>query len=144
MPSNDALANWLAKNAGLVQRRELGPEDASAKLDLARRNLRRARRNVAADPDLALVSAETGMVNATDAVLAPDGYRLRGKTGSHRARFEYPNLPAEFRAARADLARFRALRSTAMYDVAGAVDREDARAALATAERLIRAARRAL
>lgn len=37
------------------------------------------------------------MVNAADAVLSTQGFRLRGKTGSHEARFGFPSLPRAFR-----------------------------------------------
>lgn len=144
---SDALQSWLERHKGLVQERKVSLADAEAKVRLAERNAERARRNLAEDdrdPDQALVNAETAIVNAADAVLARDGYRLRGKTGAHQARLEYPLLPGEFAAEHARLAHYRTLRSAAMYDAPDMVSEEEAREAVVLAERLIRAAKRAL
>jgi len=96
-------------------------DDANAKLALAARNLDRARRNAEADPDLALVAAESALVNIADAVLAMEGLRLRGKTGSHEARFSYPGLSDGFREHSAVITAARKSRNTALYDSAGTV-----------------------
>src|SRR5213592_2641982 len=93
MSSTHARAKWLESHRDVV--REIHPDqgDMKAKLRLAERNLERARSNAEGDPDLALVAAESALVNIADAVLATEGLRLRGKTGSHEARFSYPALP---------------------------------------------------
>jgi hypothetical protein len=82
------------------------------------------------------------MVNAGDATLARDGYRLRGKTGSHQARFDYPRLPAEFANFKAELLMARRMRSQAMYDVFGLVSGEQANAVTDAAEKLLGAVRK--
>lgn len=87
---------WLERFADVIQTGRVGKDDARKKLALAERNLERAARNLDADPDLALISAETAIVNAADAFLARDGYRIRGKTGAHDARMRYPDLPDQF------------------------------------------------
>lgn len=102
----------------------------------------RARRDLAArDPDSALIHAENAMVNAADAVLARDGYRLRGKTGSHQARFDYPRLPKDFAKFKTELLMARRMRSQAIYDVFGLVSGEQATAATDAAEKLLGAVR---
>lgn len=82
------------------------------------------------------------MVNAADAVLAGDGYRLRGKTGAHQARFDYPRLPTEFAKFKAELLMARRLRSKAIYDVFGLVSGEQANAAIDAAAKLLSAVRK--
>lgn len=77
------------------------------------------------------------MVNAADAVLATHGYRLRGKTGSHEARFEFPLLPAGFRAARQEIEAGRKLRNVAMYDRPGIVPPQTGRDVTEAAARLV-------
>src|SRR6266545_1072867 len=117
MRSNDASAKWVERYADVVQRLDAGPKESERKLTLAKRNLERARDAVARkDPDLALIMAEASMVNAADAVLARGGYRIRGKTGSHAARFDYPELPEAFRQEAGMLRAARAARNTAQYE----------------------------
>ncbi len=121
MSSTDERAKWLEHHRDVV--REIRPDraDADAKLRLAQRNLERARLNAEGDPDLALVAAESALVNVADAVLAAEGFRLRGKTGSHEARFSYPGLPRGFREHSAVITAARKARNTALYDTAGTV-----------------------
>jgi hypothetical protein len=121
MSSTGERAKWLEHHRGVV--REVHPDqaDAQVKLQLAERNLERARSNAEADPDLALVAAESALVNLADAVLAAEGLRVRGKTGSHEARFSYPGLPRGFREHSAVIAAARKGRNTALYDTAGTV-----------------------
>src|SRR5213593_2224297 len=116
MSSTRERANWLERHREVV--REIRPDqaDAEAKVRLAERNLERARSHAEVDPDLALAAAESALVN-----LADDGFRLRGKTGSHEARFSYPGLPRGFREHSALIAAARKGRNTALYDTAGAV-----------------------
>jgi hypothetical protein len=138
MSSNDDLATWEAKHAELIRKGELDRSDAQAKLALARKNVDRARASLKADdPDQALVSAETAMVNAADAVLALAGYRIRGKTGSHRARFEYPRLPAQFTADSKFIQIARSNRNQATYDYVGSVSPQLAIEVTEAASRLV-------
>ncbi len=121
MSSTDERAKWLERHREVV--REIRPDqsDADAKLRLAERNLERARSHAEGDPDLALVAAESALVNLADAVLAAEGFRLRGKSGSHEARFSYPGLPRGFREHSAVIAAARKSRNTALYDTVGTV-----------------------
>jgi HEPN domain-containing protein len=138
-----SIGDWERQYGDLLQ---LGDPDLRAarnKLELSERNVVRARRDLdAGDPDSALIHAENAMVNAADATLARDGYRLRGKTGSHQARFEYPKLPAEFAKFKAELLLARRMRSKAMYDVFGLVSGEQANAVTDAAEKLLGAVRK--
>lgn len=112
---------------------------------VARRNLDRSRRELAAgDDDGALIAAEAAMVSAADAVLARDGYRLRGKTGSHEARFAYPGPPPEFATEARIAETARKLRNVALYEEPDVVSPSLARDAVAAAARLIEAAERAV
>ena len=122
MSSNAELASWLDRHREVVRRISRDPRDVEGKLALAERNLERATRVLAAgDPDFALVAAESAMVNAADAVLSSHGFRLRGKTGSHEARFSFPGLPPAFREQSALIAAVRKSRNIAMYDEPGRV-----------------------
>ena len=141
MTSNAGLVAWESKHARLLRKGRVGAAGAREKLDLARRNLQRARESLdRQDDDQALIHAETAMVNATDAVLAAHGYRLRGKTGSHEARLECPVLPPRFTAAHNDIEAARDLRNTAMYDRLGAVSPQVALDVTEAADRLVAAA----
>lgn len=121
LSSKDPFSEWRAKHAAVVQQGKVGPADARGKFRLAQRNRERAVAHTDSDPDLSVVLAEAALVNAADAVLAKDGYRVRGKTGSHRARFEYPGLPSVFAKNRALLDQVRQLRSRLVYDDFGIV-----------------------
>ena len=121
MSSTGERAKWLERHRELVRERPPDRADADAKLRLAERNLERARSNAEGDPDLALVVAESALVNVADAVLAAEGLRLRGKTGSHEARFSYPGLPRGFREHASLIVAARKGRNTALYDTAGTV-----------------------
>jgi hypothetical protein len=138
-----SLEDWERQYGEVLQKSDPDPKAAQNKLDLGERNVVRARRDLGAnDPDSALIHAENAMVNAADAVLARDGYRLRGKTGSHQARFEYPRLPAEFAKFKVELRMARRMRSQATYDFFGLVSGEQAIAVTAAAEKLLMAVRR--
>lgn len=121
MNSRAELTQWLDRHRELVREVRPDPADAQAKLALAERNLDRARAHAAADPDLALVAAESALVNVADSILAAHGFRIRGKTGSHDARFSFPRLPKGFREHSTLIAAARKSRNTAMYDTAGSV-----------------------
>lgn len=121
MDSRDERAKWLDRHRDVVREIRPDPNDANAKLVLAERNLERARKHADEDPDLALVAAESALVNVADAVLAREGLRVRGKTGSHDARFSFPGLPDAFREHSAVIIAARKGRNTALYDSAGTV-----------------------
>lgn len=140
MSSSDALRAWVKMNASLVQPIDAGAREPQKKLELARRNLERARAALAsADPDQAVISAETAIVNAADAVIALSGHRLRGMTGSHRARFEHPGLPKAFADERRMLDAARRARNTAQYDEFGSVPESLATDAIRVAVKLLAA-----
>lgn len=132
---------WLERFADVIQTGRVGKDDARKKLALAERNLERAARNLDADPDLALISAETAIVNAADAFLARDGYRIRGKTGAHDARMRYPDLPDQFVTEAGRLERARSLRSTAMYDQPDFVSKAESAELLKVAQAVVAAAK---
>ena len=122
MSSTDELASWLERHSEIVRRISRDPLDAQRKLALAERNLERAQRILTAgDPDFAIAAAESALVNAADAVLSSHGLRLRGKTGSHEARFSFPPLPPAFREHAHLVAAARKSRNIAMYDEPGRV-----------------------
>lgn len=140
MSSNAAFAAWQKTYADLLQTGKVGKADARNKLALGRKNVQRARVSLASnDPDQALVNAETAMVNAADAVLAINGYRLRGKTGSHQARFDFPGLPTQFAQEHMRVEAARDNRNPAMYDFVGGVSVELALDVTEAAERLVKA-----
>lgn len=140
MRSNAAFEAWEKKYADLMQKGKVGKADAAAKLALGQKNVLRARTSLTGDdPDQALVSAETAMVNAADAVLALNGYRLRGKTGAHEARFEFPGLPVEFVQEQKRIRAARDNRNPAMYDFVGGVSAQLASDVSDAADRLVKA-----
>lgn len=141
LSSRDPYAEWRAKYGAVVQQGKVGLADAHRKLRLAERNRERAEAQVRSDPDLAIVLAEAALLNAADAVLAKDGYRTRGKSGSHRARFDYPGLPAAFAKNRALLEEMRRLRSQLVYEDFGIVTPQQAQDIVAEVGRLTDAVR---
>lgn len=140
MSSSDDLRAWAEKYASVVQPFDAGVREPHKKLELAKRNLERARVALASgDPDQAVISAETAIVNAADAVIALSGHRLRGKTGSHQARFEHPALPKAFADERRVLDAARRARNTAQYDEFGSVPESLATDAIRVAAKLLAA-----
>ncbi len=138
-----SIEDWQRQYGEVLQKGDPDLRAALNKLDLGERNVVRARRDLQAnDPDSGLIHAENAMVNAADAVLARDGYRLRGKTGAHQARFDYPRLPGEFAKFKAQLLMARRMRSQAIYDIFGMVSGEQANAATDAAEKLLSPVRR--
>lgn len=91
-----------------------------------------------------VIAAEAVMVNAADAILTRDGFRIRGKTSSHAARFGYPGLPDEFREERRSSELIRNARNRALYEQVDQVSEDLAGEALRVAEALLAAARRAI
>ncbi len=141
MPSSENFAKWQKAYEEVVQKGRFGKADAQRRLDLAARNMARARRSFDADdPDQALVHAEAAMVNAADAVLALGGYRIRGKTRSHEARFAFPGLPEEFAKQRERIKAARKRRNVALYESFGSISVQLARDVMEAAESLIAAA----
>lgn len=141
MSSTDDLRVWAAKYADLVQALHAGAREPQKKLVLAERNLERARAALASgDPDQAVISAETAIVNAADAMIALGGHRLRGKTGSHQARFDYPGLPRAFADERRMLDAARRARNTAQYEEFGSVPESLATDAIRVTAKLLAAA----
>jgi hypothetical protein len=130
---------WLEEYEDVVQTGRVGKADAKNKLALAQRNIARADRNLEVDADEALINSETAIVNAADAVLAKDGYRIRGKTKSHEARMRYPELPPEFAEEAALVERARSLRSSAMYDQPDFVSKQESAEMLRVARKLVAA-----
>ncbi len=144
MTSTDELASWLERHSEIVRRISRDPLDAERKIALAERNLERAQRVLSTgDPDFAVVAAESAMVNAADAVLSTHGFRLRGKTGSHEARFGFPPLPPAFREQAHLVVAARKSRKIAMYDESGRVSDSFAAEVIRVARQLTEAARRA-
>jgi hypothetical protein len=129
----------MQKYADVVQQGRVGKSDAANKLALAARNLERAARNLAIDADEALINSETAIVNSADAVLAAAGLRVRGKTRSHEARLEYPDLPDEFREEADLVLRARSLRTSAVYDRPDFVSEAESAEMLRVARKLVAA-----
>lgn len=84
------------------------------------------------------------MVTAADAVLRIAGYRVRGKTGSHEARFRFPGLPPEFLTEQVLIDRAREARNLALYEQADLVSESFALDVLRAAELIVEAAHRAV
>lgn len=138
--SNARVLDWEQRWAPIVQK---VPADAAAardRLSNAQQHVHRAKRDLGDnDADAAVIMAEFALVNTTDAILLRDGYRLRGQTGSHQARFEYPLLPAIFAANRQLLTRARFLRNAAAYEAGGRIGVTQAKEIVDLAERAVAA-----
>ena len=91
------------------------------------------------DPDAAAIFAEFALVNAADALLARDGYHVRGKTGAHRARFEYPLLPSVFSSGSQLMGAARSMRNAAAYEGGGQITPAQATQITDFAEEAVRA-----
>ena len=72
-------------------------------------------------------------MNASDAVLRRDGWRVKGKTGAHEARFDYPSLPKGF-AQSALVSQIRSLRNAEIYGTSHPVSQKQSAEAIALAE----------
>ncbi len=98
MSSNADVQAWERRWAGLVGRVAPSAEAARQRATLGQHNVPRAREFPRlGDADQALISAETAVVNAADAVPQRDGFRVRGQTRLHEARHDCPCLPEAFR-----------------------------------------------
>lgn len=94
---------------------------------LGRQHVKRAQKLLDdGDPDGAAIFAEFALVNAADVVLLKDGFRIRGQTGSHQARFSYPLLPSAFTEGENTINEARMLRNRAAYEASGRVSRAQA------------------
>lgn len=114
---------------------------AARRLELAERNVGRARREqTAGDPDAALIFAEQALINAADAVLTRDGFSV----SSHVVRLSYPSLPGVYVSERGLIDEIRSARNTAQYDASGGVTAELAAQAISVAERAVAEVRAAL
>lgn len=85
----------------------------------------------------ALALAEDSLVNSADAVLANDGWRVKGKNNSHQARFDYPGLPPIFAANAGFIDLIRSLRNTEVYRPSHSVTPAQATQAIALANQVI-------
>lgn len=87
--------------------------------------------------DIALLMAETALVNGADAVLRLHGFEVN----SHAARFAYPGLPLVYQQNRGHLSRIRTARNASQYEAAESVSAQLARQAVALARRALEAVR---
>lgn len=111
------------------------------RLELAELNVGRAKREqTAGDADAALIFAEQALINAADAILARDGFRV----GSHVVRFSYRQLPAVYTGERGLIDQIRSARNTAQYNASGGVSAAFAARAISLAERAVGEVRAAL
>ena len=85
-------------------------------------------------PGAAVILAEFALVNAADAVLASEGWRVRGVTGAHGARFDFPSLPPVFRENQALINQARASRNEEAYGVTHPISLSQAKAIVDFAE----------
>ncbi len=137
MSSNESVLQWERRwsEARLVRRIRMDPVAARKRQELARVNIKRAKRELAGgDLDASLIFAEQALINAADAVLARDGF----SAGSHVVRFSYPLLPALYSDERHVIDQVRSARNTAQYDASGGVDAALAARGLNLAERATR------
>jgi len=98
-PISSGVDEWARKWSEVVERLRQGPAPAEADdlLQKARDHVKDAKTLArSGSHGSALAFAEDAVVNCADAILRRDGWRVRGKTGGHQARFEYPALPDAF------------------------------------------------
>ena len=138
MSSNDSVLQWEKKwaEARLVRRVRKDVAVARSRVQLAERNLDRARRERSAgDLDAALIFAEQALINAADGVLVSEGFGAN----SHVARFSYPGLPGIYTEQRQLIDQVRSARNRAQYESGGDVDPDLAKRAIEIAERAVAA-----
>jgi len=127
MSSDPAVRAWLERWADSVRRERASRPAARERLTLGRQHVKRAQKLIDdGDPDAAAIFAEFALVNAADVVLLNDGFRIRGQTGSHQARFSYPLLPSAFTEGQNTINEARMLRNRAAYEASGRVSRAQA------------------
>lgn len=93
-----------------------------------------ARGLVATDPGDAVILAEFALVNAADAVLNAAGWRVRGVTGAHEARFAFPLLPPLFAEQRTLIDQARRSRNEEAYGPTHPISPSQAKAIVDLAE----------
>lgn len=141
MSSNGDVVAWERRWTGVVERIQASRDAALQRIRLGERNVQRASAALSAsDPDQALISAETALVNVADALMQRDGFRVRGAERSHIARFEYPRLPAALAENARTINRARQLRNIAQYEGEGRVSVDFARQVVALADQAVRQA----
>ncbi len=126
MRSNADVEAWARTWEAVIQRVRAAPELVRQRIEAGKANAARATSALGADPDAAVVWSEFALVNAADAILLRDGFRVRGKEGAHQARFEYPRLPRIFLKSRALIDRARAERNLIAYEGGGRISKRDA------------------
>lgn len=77
-----------------------------------------------------MIIAEFALVNAADAVLTQNGWRVHGVAGAHQARFEFPLLPAVFATNLPLIAEIRRARNEEAYGSTHPVSGAQARSAV--------------
>lgn len=83
----------------------------------ARKHVRRAADAFAQrDYDAVIVWGEAALVNAADAVLLSQGFRILAVTKAHQARFAFPGLPPIFDQNAGLIDRVRGLRNASIYE----------------------------
>jgi hypothetical protein len=120
-PTSSGVDEWARKWSEVVERLRRGPApaEADALLQKARDHVKDAKTLAGSGSHgSALAFAEDAVVNCADAILRRDGWRVRGKTGGHQARFEYPALPGAFAEHRALLTQIRTMRNAEVYEAA--------------------------
>ncbi len=138
--TSNAVQVWADKWRDVVEqlRRGPAPAEASALLQKARDHVNDAKTLAASGSHgSALAFAEDALVNCADAVLRRDGWRAKGKTGGHQARFAYPGLPEVFSSRPSLLSQIRRLRNTEVYEAAHVVTPQQSADAIAFAEAAI-------
>ena len=88
-------------------------------------------------PNIALLMAETALVNGADAVLLLHGFSVN----SHAARFAFPHLPAVYRENPGFVARIRTIRNESLYGAGESVSPEFALRAITLARNALHAVR---
>jgi hypothetical protein len=138
MNSDPAVQAWVERWAESVRRERASLPAARDRLALGRQHVKRAQKLIDdGDPDGAAIFAEFALVNAADVVLLKDGFRIRGQTGSHQARFSYPLLPAAFTEGQDTVNEARMLRNRAAYEASGRVSRAQATTLTELADRAL-------
>jgi hypothetical protein len=131
---------WAQRWGEVVEQLRRGPAPAEARalLQKARDHVNDAKTLAASGSHgSALAFAEDALVNCADAILRRDGWRVRGKTGGHQARFDYPALPKVFSSRSSLLGRIRSMRNTEVYEAAHIVTPHQSAEAIVFAEQAI-------
>lgn len=84
-----------------------------------------------------MIIAEFALVNAADAVLTENGWRVHGVAGAHQARFEFPLLPAVFAKNLTLIAEIRRARNEEAYGTTHPVSGAQAKSAVDLADQAV-------